>query len=139
MKRIFTLVLAACAAAALVAGLVHAVLQAAHVGEPATTVIHGPTLRRMWATSAAVLALVGVLTGSLALTRPAGRFGTASGRVGSVLAGVIAAVNGGLVLAVADGGPGSGNGVVGAAGAVVLGLIAAALGGFAVARSRDPG
>jgi uncharacterized protein DUF6223 len=52
------------------------------------------------------------------------------------VAGLIAAVNGGLVLAVANGGPGSGNGVVGGAGAFVLGLIAMALGGVALARSR---
>jgi hypothetical protein len=49
-------------------------------------------------------------------------------------AGLIAAVNGGLNLAVANGGPGTGNGVVGGAAAFVLGLIALALGG--VARSR---
>jgi hypothetical protein len=45
-------------------------------------------------------------------------------------------VNGGLVLVIANGGPGSGNGVVGGAAAVVLGLIATALGGLALARRR---
>ena len=45
-------------------------------------------------------------------------------------------VVGGLVLAVADGGPGTGNGVVGGALALVLGLIAMVLGGLALARSR---
>jgi hypothetical protein len=50
--------------------------------------------------------------------------------------GVIAAVNGALNVAVATGGPGTGNGVVGGAAAFVLGLIAAATGGLALARSR---
>jgi hypothetical protein len=54
----------------------------------------------------------------------------------ALVAGPIAAINGGLVLAVADGGPGTGNGVVGAAGALVLGLIATSLGGLALGRRR---
>jgi hypothetical protein len=54
----------------------------------------------------------------------------------ATMAGLLAAVNGGLNLAIATGGPGSGNGVVGGAAALVLGLIAMALGGLALARSR---
>jgi hypothetical protein len=53
-----------------------------------------------------------------------------------MLAGGIAAVNGGLNLAVARGGPGTGNGVVGGAAALVLGLVALGLGGLALARCR---
>jgi len=52
------------------------------------------------------------------------------------LAGLIAVVNGALNLAVATGGPGTGNGVIGAAAALVLGLIAMALAGLALIRSR---
>jgi Na+-driven multidrug efflux pump len=52
------------------------------------------------------------------------------------VAGLIAAVNGGLNLAVANGGPGTGTGVVGGAAALVLGLIAMVLGGLALTRSR---
>jgi hypothetical protein len=48
----------------------------------------------------------------------------------------MAVVNGGLNLAIATGGPGSGNGVVGGAAAFVLGLIAVVLGGLALARRR---
>ena len=139
MKRTFTLILAALAAATLFGGLVHAVLVAAHVSEPAATTVYGPTPGRIWATTALLLALVGVAIGGLALARPASRFGTSSGRLGAVVAlvaGPIAVVNGGMVLAVADGGPGTGNGVVGGAGALVLGLIALTLGGLALARSR---
>ena len=54
------------AAAALFGGLVHAVLVAAHVSEPAATTVYGMTLRRFWATTVVVLALVGVGIGGLA-------------------------------------------------------------------------
>jgi hypothetical protein len=57
----------------------------------------------------------------------------------ALVAGLIAVVNGGLNLAIANGGPGTGNGVVGGAAALVLGLIAMALGGLALARSRRTG
>jgi len=141
MKRTFTLILVALAAAALFGGLVHAVLVVAHVSEPSTTTVYGPTLRRLWATAVVVLALVGVVIGGLALARPGSRFGIISGRLGAIVAlvaGVIAVVNGGLVLAVATGGPGTGNGVVGGAGALVLGLIDIVVGEMALARSRRP-
>ena len=139
MKRTFVIILAALAAAALFGGLVHAVLMAAHVSEPAATTVHGLTPRRLWATATAGLALAGVVIGGLALARPASRFGTASGRLGAIVAlvaGLLAVVNGGLNLAVANGGPGTGNGVVGAAAAFVLGLIVLALGGLALPRCR---
>ena len=126
MKRTFALVLAALAAVALFGGLVHAVLVAANLSEPAAATV-------------AVLALVGVVIGGLALARRTSRFSAASGRLGAIVApvaGLIAVVNGGLNLAVATGGPGTGNGVVGAAAALVLGLIAMVLGGLALARSR---
>jgi hypothetical protein len=139
MKRTFAIILAAVAAAALFGGLVYAVLVAAHVSEPAATTVYGLTPRRLWATTVAVLALVGVVIGGLALARPAGRFGTASRRreaIVALVAGLIAVINGGLNLAIADGGPGTGNGVVGGAAAFVLGLIAVAIGGLALARCR---
>ena len=139
MKRTFALILAALAAAALFGGLVHAVLVAAHVSEPATTTVYGLTLRRLWATAAAVVALVGVVIGGLAVARSANRFSTTSGRLGAIVAltaGLIAVVNGGLNLAIANGGPGTGNGVVSGAAAFVLRLIALALSGLALARRR---
>jgi hypothetical protein len=139
MKRTFAIIFAAVAAAALFGGLVYAVLVAAHVSEPAATTVYGVTPRRLWATTVAVLALIGVVIGGLALARPASRFGTASGRLGAIVAlvaGLIAVVNGGLNLAIANGGPGTGNGVVGGAAAFVLGLIALAIGRLALARCR---
>ena len=138
-KRTFTFILAALAAAALFGGLVHAVLVAAHVSQPADATVYGLTIRRLWATAAAGLALVGVVVGGLALRGSADRIGPGSGRpvaIVAVAAGLIALVNGGLNLAIATGGPGSGNGVVGGAAALVLGLIGMALGGLALTRSR---
>lgn len=104
----------------------------------ADTTVYGFTPDRVWATAAALLALAGVVIGGLALARANRRLGN-GGRRGAtvaVVAGLIAAVNGGLNLAVADGGPGTGNGVVGGAAALVLGMVAAVLGGLVVARSR---
>jgi uncharacterized protein DUF6223 len=138
MKRTFTLVVAALAAAVLFGGLVYAVLVAAHVSEPAAATVYGLTPRRFWATAAAALALVGVVTGGVALRR-SGRLGTGTGRLGAIVglaAGLIAFINGGLNVAMATGGPGTGNGVVGGAAAVVLGLIGMAFGGLALARFR---
>ncbi len=137
MKRTFAIILAALAAAALFGGLVYAVLVAAHVSGPFVNTVHGPTPRRLWATMAIVLALVGVVIGGMALARPTNRFGTASGRLEAIVAlvaGLMAVVNGGLNLAIANGGPGTGNGVVGGAAAFVLGLIALALSGVALTR-----
>jgi hypothetical protein len=137
MKRTFAIILAVMTAAAVFGVLVYLVLVAAHVSEPAATTVNGLTPRRLWATTATVLGLAGVVVGGLALARPARRFGTATSGVGATLAlgsGFIAAINGGLNLALANGGPGTGNGVVGGAAALVLGLIAMVLGGLARAR-----
>src|SRR5262249_15032859 len=104
---------------------------------PAATTVYGMTPRRVWATAVAALALIGVIIGGLSLTH--GRVSTASARREAILAlvaGLIAAANGVLNLAVASGGPGTGNGVVGGAAAFVLGVIAMAIGGLALARSR---
>ena len=133
MKRTLVVALAVVAAAGLLAGLVHAVLVAAHLSEPAATTVYGLTSRRLWALLFLVLALVGVIVGGRALVRPASR---RLGALAGLATGPIAGVNGGLVLAVANGGPGSGNGVIGGAGALVLGVMAMALGGLALVRHR---
>ena len=139
MKRTFALILAGLVAVAVFAGLVHLVLVAAHVSEPAATTVQGLTSRRLWATMAALLALIGVVIGGLALRRSARRIGSGHGKRGGLIAlaaGLIGLINGALNLAIATGGPGTGNGVIGAAAAVVLGLIAGVLGGLALARAR---
>ena len=119
------------------------ILAAAHVSvQQAAVDAYTLTADRLWATTASVLALVGVVIGGLALARPNSRFGTAFGRLGAIVAlvaGLIAVVNGGLVLATADGGSGTGNGVVGAIVALVLGVIGMVLGRQALTRSRRYG
>lgn len=134
MKRTLALILGALAATLLLAGLIYAVLLAAHLAEPAVNTVRGATVRRLWATTSAVLAIVGVFAGGRAVTRPAERFGNGSRKRSSIIAlveGSIAAINGALVMALAGGGPGTGNGVVGGAAALVLGLIAFVLGSVA--------
>ncbi|MBM0256127.1 hypothetical protein JNW89_04830 [Micromonospora sp. 4G55] len=98
------------------------------------------TAGRLWSLVAALLGLVGVVIGGLALARSAGRIGTGK-RVAIVAlaAGLAAVVIGGLVVAGADGGPGTGGGIVGGFVAVVVGLIAMALGGLGLARARRAG
>ncbi len=103
---------------------------------------YGMTSGRLLATSAAVLALIGVVIGVLALVRPAGIFGTASGRLGAIIAfatGLVGTALGGLAVATSGGRIGTGGGLAGAIVAVMLGLIAIALGGLALSRSRRTG
>jgi hypothetical protein len=66
IKRTLAIILAALAASAVFGGLVYAVLVAVHVSEPAATTVYGLTLRRLWATTAAFLALAGVVVGGAA-------------------------------------------------------------------------
>ena len=87
---------------------------------------------------AAVVGLIGVVLGGLAVTRAARRIG-GNGRRGAVaaaVAGLISVVVGGLHAANAAGGIGTGNGLAGAIVAMVVGLISMALGGLALTRSR---
>lgn len=128
MKRTFGLALGVVAAAALVGGLVHAVLVAADLAEPAAATVYGVTSRRLWATAVGAVALVGVVFGIFSRRR---------GAIVSLLSGLVGMAGGGLLLAIADGGPGSGNGVVGAAGAVVLGVIAMGLGAHQLVRQSN--
>src|SRR5215203_4263253 len=79
------------------------ILAAAHVSVQSAAVdAYTPTADRPWATTAAVLALVGVVIGGLALARSAGRIGTGNGRMGANVAlvpGVIGMVLGRQALA----------------------------------------
>jgi hypothetical protein len=96
------------------------------------------TPERIWASVAALVALVGVVIGGLALARSRRRIGN-GGRKGAIVAlvaGLTGVVNGAVNLAVADGGLGTGNGVAGGALALVLGLVGAVFGWLVLARSR---
>lgn len=136
MKRSLFRILIAIASGVLFGALVYAVLVAVQLAEPAGTTIAGPTVRRLWATLAAALALAGTAASGLALTKPSSRFASPRWTMRSLGLGLIGLVNGALNLSVATGGPGTGNGVVGGAAAVVLGAAAVALSGFAMARGR---
>jgi hypothetical protein len=90
-------------------------------------------------TMAAVLGLISVVVGGLALARSAGRLGVGNGRAGAIAGlalGLISAVIGGLHTANSAGGFGTGNGLAGAVVALALGLVGMVLGGLALARSR---
>jgi hypothetical protein len=119
-------------------GLIALVAPVVTHAQPADPTSYGMTSGRLVASLSAVVGLIGVVIGLLALFRPAGRFGTASGPLGALVAlaaGLIAAVIGGLK-AVTASGIGTGGGLAGAIVAVVLGLIAIVLGGLALVRSR---
>lgn len=127
------------AAAALVVGIALATATAAHASvQPAAVSAYTLTPRRIGASLAVVVALIGAVIGGRALTRAAGRIG-ANGRRGAIVAlvlGPIGLVSGGLVVATANGGLGTGNGLGGGVVAMMVGLIDMTLGGLALARSR---
>ncbi|MDX2395246.1 MULTISPECIES: DUF6223 family protein [unclassified Streptomyces] len=126
--------------AALLAGLGPATPAAAHASvQPVAASVTDFSLGRLGATTGGLLGLVAVVVAVLALTRPAGRLGTANGSLGAtvaMVAGLIAIALGALVAATADGGLGTGNGLGGAYVALLLGLAGTALGGRALTRSR---
>jgi hypothetical protein len=97
---------------------------------------------RAGATVAGMVALIGVVTGGLALARSASRMGTGNGRDGAIVAlvlGLVGMALAGLHLATSTGGIGTGNGRAGAIVALVLGLIGMVLGRLALARSSRTG
>lgn len=88
---------------------------------------------------AALVGLVGVVLGGLALARSSGRNSTGNGRRGAIaaeVAGLISLAVGGLHSANSAGGFGTGNGLAGAIVAMVVGLIGIVLGAMARARYR---
>ncbi|MFC8616049.1 DUF6223 family protein [Micromonospora purpureochromogenes] len=130
-------------AAAMLGDFGQATPSAAHaLVQPVAVSSYTLTAGRLWSLVAALLGLVGVVIGGLAMARSAGRIGTGTrgrGAIVALAAGLAAAVIGGLVVAGADGGPGTGGGIVGGFVAVVVGLIAMVLGGLGLARSRRAG
>lgn len=138
MNRIHIISVGLIVAAAFI-GLVYLALRLAQVAEPSAAAVHGFTGRRLWATATVGLAIVSAVLACRGWFRPAGNFGSVLGRRATILMGTIAALSGGLVLVVADSGPGSGNGVVGGAAALVLGLFAVALAVCNTRRVCTPG
>lgn len=98
------------------------------------------TTGRVVGTVAALLALAGVIIGGLSLARSARRIGTGRrGAIVALVAGLTGMVIGAYVVAAAEGGPGTGYGIVGGFAALAVGLIATVLGWLALARSRRIG
>jgi len=101
----------------------------------ADTPSYALTAGRLWSLVAAAISLIGVVVGGLARTRALG--GTKNQRRNAFLAmlgGLAGSVIGGLVVVFADGGPGSGSGIVGGYLALVIGLVAIALGWLSLKR-----
>ncbi|MFF6789257.1 DUF6223 family protein [Streptomyces filamentosus] len=96
------------------------------------------TTGRLVGTTAALVALAGVIAGTIALRRARRGADGRRGALAALVAGPAGVVVGVLNLAVADGGPGTGNGVIGGGMALLLGLAATLLGGSTLARSRRP-
>jgi hypothetical protein len=82
---------------------------------------------------AALAALAGVVVGWRSMT--AGR-NSATGAIVALAAGLTGLAMGAFVVAAANGGPGTGYGIVGGFAALGIGLAATILGGMALARSR---
>jgi len=138
MKRTLIYILSTVAIAVLFVGLVSVVLKTAHVSQSSGAAVQGMTSRRVWAIATDLLAIFGLVIGGLGLRRSSG-YTSSKLKIRStvaIAAGLIAMVSGALNLALATGGPGSGNGVIGGAAAVVLGLFAIVLGAIAFNRYK---
>ena len=97
------------------------------------------TPERIEALIAVGVGLVGLVIGAWALTR-SGRVATARrGAIVALVLGPIGLVIGGLVVATAKGGLGTGHGLGGGIVAIMVGSIGAVIGGLALARSRRAG
>jgi drug/metabolite transporter (DMT)-like permease len=96
----------------------------------------GPTITALLGLAAAVLAARTLARAK----RPANQTSSAERdhRPTALLLGMTAVLLGVLFLAAADGGPGTGNGVVGSAAAIVLGFIAIGLDRLAATRATEP-
>ncbi|MBX6385889.1 MAG: hypothetical protein IRZ07_23435 [Microbispora sp.] len=111
------------------------------LAQPAGVGAYSLTPGRLWAMTAIALGLAGVAVGGLAL-RSAGRVRIGNARVGAfgaLAAGLVGTVIGGLVVAAAEGGPGTGYGIVGGYFALVVGPAAMVVGTLALTRSRRTG
>ncbi|MEV4290559.1 DUF6223 family protein [Nonomuraea bangladeshensis] len=95
------------------------------------------TTGRLWSMVGIALGLAGVVIGALALARRSSRPVTRRrGAIVALAAGLAATVVGALVVAAAEGGPGTGYGIVGGWVCLVVGPVAMILGGLVMARVR---
>ena len=139
IKRIFKYILATIAVIALYFGLVHLILMAANVSKSAPSTVYGLTSKRQFALVALGLGLLSVIFGWRTFRKSARHTSILNGKswpVVVIVTGGMAVIFGVVNLATANGGPGSGNGVLGSAQALVLGLTGMLLGGLAIVRFR---
>ncbi|UUV30883.1 DUF6223 family protein [Amycolatopsis roodepoortensis] len=93
------------------------------------------TSGRLWSLVAALAGVIGLIAGGLALARK--RSGDSRrGTFVALTAGLLGMAGGGYVVAAAEGGPGTGYGIVGGFIALVLGLLATIVGWLALSRAR---
>jgi hypothetical protein len=140
VKRTLTYIIVTAAAFAVYFGLVHLILMVANVSKSAPSTVYGLTSKRQLALVALGMALISVVFGWRAFRKSASRISTLNNKNGPIVAifiGLIAVIGAGLNLAAANGGPGSGNGVLGSAQALVLGLVGMFLGGWTLIRFRQ--
>ncbi|MER5715533.1 DUF6223 family protein [Streptomyces sp. NPDC002132] len=117
---------------------------AADPSQPVAASVTTLSVGRAGAFLSALVGLLGVVGGGLALSRPdskghIGAWARRDGAVTALVAGAVAVAVGGTIAATADGGLGTGNGLGGAFVAVLLGLTAVILGGLARFRTRRTG
>jgi hypothetical protein len=93
---------------------------------------YGLTTGRLIGSVAALVALAGVIIGALARSGRIGR----RGALVALAAGLAGMAGGGGVVAAAEGGPGTGYGIVGGFVALAIGLAAVVLGWLAQRRAR---
>jgi len=139
VKRTFTYILITILAIALYFGLVHLILMVANVSKSAPSTVYGLTLKRQFALVALGLALLSLISGWRTFRKSAAHTSILHGKswpVVAIVSGLIAVLGSVLNLATSNGGPGSGNGVLGSAQALVLGLTGMFLGGLAMVRFR---
>lgn len=94
----------------------------------------GLTAGRFWSLVGVAVGLAGVIIGVRALLHRTGR----RSAITALGAGLVGLVAGGLVVAAAEGGPGTGYGIVGGFLALAVGMVAAVLGVVALKRHPQP-
>lgn len=136
----FVRCLCAATVAALPAGLVPVEPAVAYASVQLVAADHGMTSGRLGPTLTALMGLLGLIAGGVALVRATGRTGSRGGKKQAISALVLGTSSlglGTLFAAQADGGPGTGNGIVGAWLAMLLGVIGLTLAVLALARTRS--
>ncbi len=108
------------------------------VARPAEVGAYALTSGRLWAMIAALVGLAGVVIAGLVLRFAGAGRSARRGAVAALLSGVTGAGIGTWVVVAADGGPGTGYGIVGGFIAMAIGLVGTVLAGLCLVRFRRP-